>query len=53
MRKVIGFCLVLAGLSSTALAVPRIPEIDPGSMVSAMTVLSCGLLVFADRRRSK
>jgi hypothetical protein len=53
MRKVLGLAIVLAAMSSSALAVPAVPEIDPGSIMSAMTLLTGGLLVFADRRRKK
>lgn len=53
MRKLLGLCLVLSAMGSSAFASVGVPEIDPGSMVSAMTLLSGGLLVFADRRRSK
>ena len=53
MRKLLGLCLVLTAMGTSAFASQPIPEIDPGSMVSAMTLLTGGLLVFADRRRSK
>ncbi|GIW88217.1 MAG: hypothetical protein KatS3mg108_2541 [Isosphaeraceae bacterium] len=53
MRKLFGLSLIMAAIGSTAFAANPIPEIDPGSMVSAMTLLTGGLLVFADRRRSK
>jgi hypothetical protein len=29
------------------------PEIDPGSMVGALTLLSCGLMMITDRFRRK
>jgi hypothetical protein len=44
---------VLAAMSGAAHAsIPLdVPEIDPGSLVSAMTLLTGGLLVLTDRRR--
>jgi hypothetical protein len=48
-----GFLCVLAGLSGLAAAAPEVPEIDAGSMASAMTLLSGGLLIIAGRRRGK
>lgn len=53
MRKFIGLCLVLSAMATVASAADPVPEIDPGSIVSAMTLLTGGLLVFTDRRRSK
>ena len=48
-----GFALVLAALSGSAWAVTGVtPELDPGSMAGALTLLSCGLLLIS-RRRSK
>jgi hypothetical protein len=46
--------LVLSALGGTALAgagPPSVPEIDPGSVLSAVTLLSGGLMVLTDRRR--
>ena len=53
--KAIGFGLVFIALSATAHAVPpaSVPEIDPGSALSALTLLSGGLLILVDRRRTK
>jgi len=52
-----GFLCVLAGLSGMAAAgIPvgvRVPEIDAGSMASALTLLSGGLLIIAGRRKGK
>ena len=52
-----GFLCVLAGLSGMAAAgipvVVPVPEFDAGSMASAMTLLSGGLLIIAGRRRGK
>ena len=49
-----GFLCVLAGLSGVAAAdVTTVPEIDAGSMASALTLLSGGLLIIAGRRKGK
>jgi hypothetical protein len=50
-----GFLCVLAGLSVQAAAVETlpVPEIDAGSMASALTLLSGGLLIIAGRRKGK
>jgi hypothetical protein len=50
-----GFLCVLAGLSGVAAAdvVVPVPEIDAGSMASALTLLSGGLLIIAGRRKGK
>jgi len=50
-----GFLCVLAGLSGHAAAVvdAAVPEIDAGSMASALTLLSGGLLIIAGRRKGK
>ena len=44
---------VLAGVSGTAMAGFGSPEIDPGSMVNALLVLSGGLLIVTGRRPRK
>jgi len=49
-----GFLCVLAGLSGhAAAAAESVPEIDAGSMASALTLLSGGLLIIAGRRKGK
>jgi hypothetical protein len=49
---VVGFLLVTDGLSSHAFAqVTAVPEIDPGSAASALTLLFGGLLLLAHRGR--
>jgi hypothetical protein len=50
--KVCGLMLVLVATAGTARA-SLAPEVDPGSMVSALTLLSGGLLIFGDRLRRK
>jgi hypothetical protein len=53
LTRGLGLALVLAALSGSAWAVPDpVPELDPGSVAGAMTLLSCGLLLVT-RRRSK
>ncbi len=51
----VGFVCVFASLSSMAAAgVPvSTPEIDAGSMASALTLLSGGLLILTGRRKIK
>ena len=49
-----GFLCVLAGLSGHAAAIDvAVPEIDAGSMASALTLLSGGLLIITGRRKGK
>ena len=51
---VLGLALLIAGLSGTAFAVDpptSAPEIDPGSIASALTLLSGGLLMLSARRK--
>jgi hypothetical protein len=43
-----GFIIFLA-LGGTAQAVDVFPEVDPGSMASALTLLAGGGLILADR----
>lgn len=52
MTKAIGFTLVFAALSPLALAIsPAAPEIDPGSVASAMTLLISGAFVVSRKAR--
>ena len=53
-RKGLGFFMVFSAFSAVAQA-GFTPEIDPGSMVSALTLCSGGLLLMVDRfyRRKK
>lgn len=50
-----GFLCLLAGLSAQASAIidVAVPEMDAGSMASALTLLSGGLLIIAGRRKAK
>ena len=53
-RFTLGAGLVLAAFSTAAWAGPQFtPEIDPGSMAGAVTLLSLGVLMLTDRRRKK
>ncbi len=51
--KLAGLLMVLTACAGTAAAVdlPAVPEIDPGSMTSAVTLLVGGLLLLGDRLR--
>lgn len=49
-RVGMGFALALAALSQSAQA-SIAPELDPGSMGSALALLSVGMLMVAGRRR--
>ncbi len=52
----VGMFLVLAGMAATAYAggpAPPTPEIDPGSVASAVSLLAGGALLLADRFRRK
>jgi hypothetical protein len=54
-----GVLLVVSSVAGSAWAIPGppptagVPEIDPVSMGSALTLLSGGLLMMAGRRRSR
>jgi hypothetical protein len=45
--------LIVAGMSQPAMAFAFTPEIDAGSMTSALFVLSGGILMLTDRLRRK
>ena len=58
--KVMGLALMLAALNGSAFAgagpgpkPSAVPEIDPSSILGAVTLLSGGLMVLTDRRRAK
>jgi hypothetical protein len=52
MKKLFGFALVLAGSAMTCAAgLAAVPEIDPAAGVSALALISGGLLVIRARRR--
>ena len=54
VRMVACLALVLTATAATAQAgacPPPVPEIDPSSILSAMTLLSGGVMILTDRRR--
>jgi hypothetical protein len=52
--RVVGFLGLLAGVSGVAMAgFGPTPEIDPGSMVNALLVLSGSVLIVTGRRPRK
>jgi hypothetical protein len=54
-RAGIGFGMMLAALSTPALARDggSAPEIDPGSIASALALLTGGVLMLTERRRRR
>jgi hypothetical protein len=48
----LGFLALLAGLSGTSMAY-NVPEMDPGSMVNSLLVLSGGVMLMLGRRPRK
>jgi hypothetical protein len=50
MKKVLGFGLLFLAMAGSLLAIPG-PEIDPGSGLSALVLLSGGLLVLRSARK--
>lgn len=54
MRKIIGLAMVLMSMGVTAFATPvAVPEIDASTGVSALALLSGGLMVLRSRRNRK
>ena len=52
MSRTLGFALMFLSVSAHAFAAASVPEIDPGSAVSAVALLSGGFIVLrAGRRR--
>ena len=55
--KILGMMLLVVGMSGAAMAgagwIATVPEIDAGSGVSALTLLSGALLVIKSRRRKE
>ena len=55
--RLTGLALVLAAICGTVEAgagpPKHVPEMDPGSILSAITLLSGGVMILTDRRRSK
>lgn len=55
-RTAAGLALVLAAIAGTATAgasPPSVPEIDAGSILSAVTLLSGGVMILTDRCRAR
>ena len=48
-----GFVFLLTGLCGQAAAFEPVPEMDAGSMVSGLTLLTGGLLILMGRRGRK
>jgi hypothetical protein len=54
VRDAIGFALVLTAVSTGAFAQTQpAPEIDPGSMISGLTLLAGGFMILTNRARRK
>ena len=53
MKKTIGMMLLVIGAAGSAMAGTVVPEIDPGSVGSAVALLGGGLLVIRSRRNKK
>jgi hypothetical protein len=53
MKKIVGFALVFLGMTGSLMAQlhPGAPEIDPGTGLTALALLSGGLLVLRARKR--
>ncbi len=49
--KTLGFLLLFTGCAGVLMAKPPVPEIDPGSMASALVLLGGGLAVLRSRRK--
>jgi hypothetical protein len=53
LMKSLGFLLVFAAFESRAFGFDPFPEIDPGSMTSAVALLTGGVLLLTDRLHRK
>jgi hypothetical protein len=52
VRKIAGMVLLVIGVSGVAMAVPAgVPEVDAGSGVSALALISGAMLVIRGRRK--
>jgi LPXTG-motif cell wall-anchored protein len=51
MKRLTGLLLFAMGMGVYASAAPAVPEIDPGSSIAALTLLSGGLLILRSRRK--
>ena len=53
MRRIIGMALIMAATAVFALAAEGgVPEIDPGSVTSALALLAGAALIIRGRRRN-
>ena len=52
MRRIIVMALIMAATGVVALALPPVPEIDPGSATSALALLAGPALIIRGRRKS-
>jgi LPXTG-motif cell wall-anchored protein len=52
MNKCMALVLLMLGVAGAASAVVRVPEIDPGSAVSGLALISGALLVIRGRRKA-
>jgi len=53
MRRFLSLTLLLAGAAGYVFAQAQVPEIDPSSGITALALLSGGMVVFWGRRRTK
>ena len=51
VTTVVGFLLLQAGMAGFARGNEPVPEIDPGSISSALTLLCGGVLILTGRRK--
>jgi hypothetical protein len=51
MRRILAATLLCVGVASVAGAVFPAPEIDPGSGVNAIALISAAILIYRGRRR--
>jgi hypothetical protein len=51
MKKIISFALLLLGTAGSVMAFSPVPELDPGSGLSAVLLISGGLLVVRAARK--
>ena len=52
MLKAIGVIVIALGMAGLAFAPTSIPEVDPGSLVSPLALISGAILVLKGRRRT-
>jgi hypothetical protein len=53
MRRITGMVLIMIAAGAAAVALPpEAPEIDPGSVTSALALLAGAMMIIRGRRRS-